>query len=296
MKELNLQDILSKTKDLKTKKVWYVSIVWRPNVWKSTFINSLIWEKISIVSNIPQTTRNKILAIYNDEDSQIIFYDTPGIHKSEKLINEKINSQAISSLNDSDIILYFIDSTREWWWEESFIKELISIVNKPVIKVYTKCDKKAKILIPKGAFMISSLDKIGFKDLLKEIKKYLKEWPMLFPEDIYTKQNVYFRISEIIREKVFLNTKEEIPHSIFIWVEEIVDEKDILKIVSYIYTETDSQKYIIVWKWWSLIWKIWKESREALESLFNKKVFLSLRVKVKKSWKKDEKFLNNMFS
>ena len=110
MQELNLQDILDNTSDLWSKKVWYVAIVGRPNVGKSTFINTLIWEKIAITSHIPQTTRNKILAMYNDEDAQIIFFDTPGIHESQKKFNAQVNSQALSSLNDADIVLYFIDS------------------------------------------------------------------------------------------------------------------------------------------------------------------------------------------
>ena len=111
MKELNLDEILAKTSDLtKEKKVWYVAIIWRPNAWKSTFVNSLLWEKISITSNIPQTTRKRVLAIHNDEESQIIFFDTPWIHESNKVFNEEINNVAIDSLKESDLILYFIDS------------------------------------------------------------------------------------------------------------------------------------------------------------------------------------------
>jgi len=303
MKELNLDEILAKTSDLtKEKKVWYVAIVWRPNAWKSTFVNSLLWEKISITSNIPQTTRKRVLAIHNDEDSQIIFFDTPWIHESNKVFNEEINNVAIDSLKESDLILYFIDSTREWGKEEEFIKKLISQVKVPVIKVYTKIDLKPKINIPNNdnIVKISSVTKDWFDKLLEKIKSYLPKWPMLFPEDVYTKQDMYFRISEIIREKVFLNTKEELPHSVYIWVEEIEDLtleknwKDLLKIVAYIYTETDSQKYIVVWKNGKLITKIWKEARIELEKIFEKKVFLALRVKVRKNWRKDEKLVKNL--
>jgi len=303
MKELKLEDILAKTTDLtKEKKVWYVAIIWRPNVGKSTFINSLLWEKVSITSNIPQTTRKRVLAIYNDDESQIIFFDTPWIHESSKLFNEEINKVAIDSLNEADLILYFIDTTREWWKEEDFIKKLISKVKVPILKVYTKIDQKPKINIPEkdDTIKISSLTKQGFDKLLKKIKEFLPKWPMLFPEDVYTKQDMFFRISEIIREKVFLNTKEELPHSIYIWVEEIEDlnkekdGKDLLKIVAYIYTETDSQKYIIVGKNWSLISKIWKQAREELEKVFWKKVFLALRVKVNKNWRKNEKLVKKL--
>jgi len=302
MQELNLQDILNSTDNLsQEKKVGYVAIIGRPNAWKSTFINSLLWEKVSITSNIPQTTRKRVLAIYNDDESQIIFFDTPWIHKSNKEFNEKINEVAIKSLEESDLILYFIDSSRPGWDEEKYIKELINKVKTPIIKVYTKSDLKPKITIPesKDTIKISSTTKEGFDKLLEKIKEKLPKGPLLFPTDIYTKQDMFFRISEIIREKVFLHTKEELPHSIYVWVEEIVEEKtkswkDLLKIVAYIYTDTDSQKYIVVWKWWSLIQEIWKEARQELEQIFEKKVFLALRVKVRKNWRKNENFTKNL--
>lgn len=303
MKELNLQDVLSETSDLtEEKKVWYVAIIGRPNAWKSTFINSLLWEKVSITSNVPQTTRKRVLAIYNDNDSQVIFFDTPWIHKSNKEFNEKINDVAIKSLEESDLILYFIDSSRPSWDEEKYIKELISEIKTPILKVYTKSDLKTKITIPEAngkTLKISSTTKEGFKNLLEQIKKNIPTWPLLFPTDIYTKQDMFFRISEIIREKVFMHTKEELPHSIYVWVEEINEEKtkswaDLLKLVAYIYTDTESQKYIVVWKWWTLITRIWKEAREELEKIFDTKVFLALRVKVRKNWRKNEVFTKNL--
>jgi len=299
MKELNLQEILENTTDLtKEKKVWYVAIIGRPNVWKSTFVNSLIWEKISITTNVPQTTRKRVLAIHNDQNSQIIFFDTPWLHKSDKKFNEQINNVAISSFKDADLILYFIDSTREWWEEEKYIKNVIDMVNKPVIKVYTKTDLEAKINIPENENIvkISSISKDWFEELLDKVKNHLKTGPMLFPEEFYTKQDIYFRISEIIREKAFLYTKEELPHSVYVWVEEIQEQDELLKIVAYIYTETDSQKYIVIWKWWSLISTIWKEARIELENIFNKKVFLALRAKTKKNWKKDDKIIKSILN
>lgn len=297
MIELNLSDILEKTQELKEKKVGYVAIIWRPNVGKSTFVNTLIWEKISITTDIPQTTRKKVLAIYNDDDSQIVFFDTPWIHKSTKKFNEEINNQAINALNEANLVLYFIDSSREWWEEENYIKSLIWQLKIPILKVYTKWDLESKWSIKKDAFKISSKTKEWFDELIAKIKEYLKVWIIFFWDDFYTKQDMNFRISEIIREKVFLNTKEELPHSIYIWVEEI-DEKDdnLLKIISYIYTETDSQKYILIWKNWWLVSKIWKEARVELERIFWKKVFLALRVKVNKWWKKDERLIKEMMS
>jgi GTP-binding protein Era len=296
MKELNLAEILSNTPELKEKKVWFVSIIGRPNAGKSTFVNALIWKKISITTNVPQTTRNKILAIYNDEKSQIIFVDTPGIHKSEKKFNSEINNQAISSLKDAELILYFIDSSREWGVEEKYIREIVDTVKIPVIRIYTKSDLPAKISIPESenVYKISSITKNWFNELVTKIQSHLQTGPTFFPDDFYTKQSMNFRISEIIREKVFENTREEIPHSTFIWVDEIEDNKKILKIVAYIYAESDSQKYVLIGKNGTLITKMWKEARISLEKIFWKKVFLALRVKVKKNWRKDEKFTKNL--
>lgn len=299
MKELKLQDILDNTDDLtKEKKVWYVAIIGRPNAWKSTFVNSLIWEKISITTNVPQTTRKRVLAIYNDEDSQIIFFDTPWIHKSEKKFNEQINNVAISSFKDAELILYFIDSSRTGWEEEKYIRSIMDMLNKPVIRVYTKTDLEAKINIPESnnVLKISSVSKDGFDILLNKVKSFLKVWPILFPEEYYTKQDIYFRISEIIREKAFLHTKEELPHSVYIIAEEINETDELLKIVAYIYTESDSQKYIVIWKGWKLIQAIWTEARKELEKVFDKKVFLALRAKVKKNWRKDDKLIKEILN
>ncbi len=299
MKELHLEDILKQTSDLTVeKKVWYAAIIGRPNAGKSTFINALIGEKISITSNVPQTTRRKVLAIFNDTESQIVFFDTPWIHFEEKMFNKEINAQAISTLRDSELVLYFIDSSRRTGEEERYIETILENVSVPILKVYTKRDLKSQIIIPKWEkiFEISSPHKDGFEKLIASIKNILPIGPLLFPEDFYTKQDMFFRISEIIREKVFLNTKEEIPHSIFISVEEIKDEENILKIVAYINAESDSQKYILIWKKGSLIAKMWKESRLELEEVFWKKVFLALRVKVRKNWRKNEKVVKGILN
>jgi len=297
MKELNLQDILDNTKELKEKKVGYVAIIWRPNAGKSTFVNTLIWEKIAITSHVPQTTRNKILAIYNDDISQIIFFDTPWIHESTKSFNSEINNQALSSLRDSELVLYFIDSSRDTGKEEEYIEDILTKINTPVFKVYTKRDLQARIKVPEGKniYEISSEDKSGFTDLVSAIQSELPTGPLLFSEDYYTKQSLNFRISEIIREKLFHELKEELPHSVFVAVEEIEDDERWMKRISaYVYTETDSQKYIVIGKWGTLITKVWKAARIELEEVFGQKVFLSLRAKVRKNWRKDEGFIKKM--
>ena len=300
MKKLELNDILGNTSELKDKKVWYVSIIWRPNSWKSTFINALIWEKVVITSNIPQTTRNKILAIYNDEESQIVFLDTPWVHESSKSFNIEMNSQAISSIADADVILYFIDTSRIRWTEEVYIEWFLMKAQKPIITVYTKNDLKAKYsesIVGQESISISSITREWFPELLNSIKSKLSSGPILFPEEYYTKQDMRFRISEIIREKLYGELKEELPHSIFVSTEEIDETTQpwLLRISAYIYTETDSQKYIVIGKWWTLLSRVWKLAREELESILWTKIFLALRVKVRKWWRKDEKLLKKMF-
>lgn len=291
MIELNKDDLLKNIS--KEKKVWYVAIIWRPNVWKSTFINSLLWEKVSITSNIPQTTRKRVLAIYNDDNSQIIVFDTPWIHQNEKIFNKEINKEAIKSLKDSELILYFIDSSRPYWDEEKEIEKILEFVQSPILTIYTKVDLTPQIEMStwENYFKISSIEKSWFQELIEKIKIFLPLWHPFYPEDYYTDQDIYFRISEIIREKIFLNTKEEVPHSVYVEVWEIEEEENIIKIQAYIYTETDSQRYIIVWKNWSLVTKIWTESRVDLEEILWKKIFLSLRVKTLEKWRKNEKII-----
>lgn len=247
MKELLLSDILQNTQDFSSKKVGYVAIVGRPNVGKSTFLNTLLGEKVSITSSVPQTTRKKVLGIYNDTDSQIIFVDTPGIHKSEKILNKSINAQALGSLRDVDLVLYFVDSSRILGEEETYIKSELETSGKKLLLIGTKSDLE-RLNSLEYDFLISSQESQGFEELLTEVKKHLPLGPMLFPKDMYTKQDVFFRISEIIREKVFQNTKEEIPHSIYVAVEEADDTSGMLRISAYIYTDSESQKYIMIGK------------------------------------------------
>lgn len=296
MQELNLQDILSNTMEITEKKVWYIAIIGRPNAWKSTFLNTLLWEKVSITSNIPQTTRKRVLAIFNDAESQIIFFDTPGIHKHAKEFNQQLNQEAIKSMRQAEWVLYFIDASREYGDEEKYIEELLEYINTPILKVYTKSDLPTKITKKSWdqSVEISSVEKKWFEVLLQKIKQFLPLWHPYYPDDYYTDQDIYFRISEVIREKVFLHTKEELPHSVYIEIGELDDTPEILKIQAYIYTESESQKYIVVGRSGSLVTKIGTEARMDLEAIFGKKVFLSLRVKVMEKWRKNEKIIKKI--
>lgn len=280
------------------KKVWYVALIGRPNSGKSTFINALIDEKVSIVSTRPQTTQKCIKWIYNDEDSQIIIFDTPWVNEGKEEFFIHLKWRVIDSLKNADIVVRFIDSTRTTWAEEDLITLILSNVDKPVIEVYTKIDLlKEKQLsgIQIDKFKISSINKSWFEPLLSEIKKNLKSWPLYYDEDYYTDQDYETRISEVIREKIFLNFKDEVPHSVFVEIGEIEDKPEILRIQAYIYVNSDSQKLIIIGKNANALTNIGTLARMDLEEIFGKKVFLALRVKVMPKWKKNKKLLSKLY-
>lgn len=297
MKKVKVSDFLENvTMHGIKKRVWFVAVIWRPNAGKSTFLNTLIGEKISITSNIPQTTRNKIIAIYNTPDSQIIFLDTPGIHLSEKKFNEEITARAKSAVSDANVVLHFVDGSRKLWDEEKALQEMVANIDKPIITVYTKADLPQKNDLDSQYkwIKISSETQDWFNELLMQIYEFLEFGPQLYPDDMYTQQKLFFRVSEIIREKAFFYVKEELPHSIFVQVEDIHEDSKLYKISSYIYVETDSQKYIVIGKQGSLIQKISTESRIDLEKILWKKVFLTVRVKVRKNWRKDEHLIKKL--
>ncbi|MDD2565970.1 MAG: GTPase Era, partial [Candidatus Gracilibacteria bacterium] len=220
-----------------TKKVGYVALIGRPNSGKSTFINALIDEKVSIVSSRPQTTQKCIKGIYNDEDSQIIIFDTPGVNEGKEEFFVHLKGRVIDSLKNADVVVRFIDSSRELGSEEDIISGILDISNKPLITVYTKSDIQ-KIKVPANSLQISSQDKSGFDELLVAIKSHLTVGPLFYDEDYYTDQDYETRISEIIREKIFLNFQEEVPHSVFVEVGEIEDKDKILRIQAYIYASS----------------------------------------------------------
>lgn len=280
--------------ELKQKKVWYVALIWRPNSGKSTFINHLIWEKVSIISDKPQTTRKVIKWIYNDEESQIIFFDTPWVNESNKEFNLTLNEKAIESIKEADLVVRFIDSSRTYWKEEETIENFLQFVDKKIIVVYTKSDLST--IQKNGEFYISSVTWDWVQELLQNIKNELKTGFQYYSDDHYTDQDIYTRITEIVREKIFTNFSEEVPHSTYVDVEDIEETNKLIKVNVTIYTETDSQKYIIIWKWWKNIADIWLAARTDLEKIFSKKFFLGLRVKVMPKWRKNKKIIWNILN
>lgn len=280
----------------------FVAIIGPTNVGKSTLLNNLLKTKVSIVTPKPQTTRNRILGIYHGDNFQIIFVDTPGIHDYVKtLLNKTMIDTAISAMKDVDLILLMIDAQDPDNPEVERIIEKMEELEKPAILVINKIDliRKPELLpmidqykdrYPFEAIVpISALKGDGLDILIEEIKKHLKPGPMFYPEDMKTDQPKEFMIAEIIREKIFFFTKQEIPYSCAVDVEFIQrdPEKDMIIISAKIYVETDSQKKIIIGQGGRMIKKIGQAAREELEFIFGKKVYLDLFVKVQKNWTKD---------
>ncbi len=279
-------------------KSGFVSLVGRPNVGKSTLLNSFLGSKVSIVSDKPQTTRNKIVGIYTEEKGQIIFLDNPGIHKPLHTLNKKMMEEVYSALEECDIILFIIDITKKWGKGDEFSLELLKKYKKPKFLLINKIDlvKKSKALpiIEKFKDMnifdeiipISALTRANFDILNQKIFEYLPEGELLYPEDSVTVVRRKFLISEIIREKILNMTKDEIPYSVAVLVDKVERrENGVLYIYAEIFVEKDSQKAILIGKKGQMISRIGKSARKELEFLTNTKIFLELVVKVKEKWR-----------
>lgn len=281
----------------------FVSLVGRPNVGKSTLMNSIVGKKVAITSSKPQTTRNIIQGIYNDSETQIVFVDTPGIHKPNHKLGTYLNEQAYFSINDVDVILMVLDINSEFGKGDNFVLEKVSSAKKPVILILNKIDKVPNEEILKKIdeykdiynfaeiVPVSALKSNNIKELVKTIRKYLPDNIKYYGDDQFTNKPITFMISEIIREKVFELTDEEVPHSITCVVENIEKKKDSYYILASIIVDRDSLKKIVIGKGGDKVKKIGILSRKELEELFNKKVFLELYVKTIPKWRDKEKYL-----
>ena len=287
----------------------FISLVGRPNAGKSTLLNSIMKRKVAIVSDKPQTTRNIIQGIYNDDDTQMIFVDTPGIHKPKHKLGQILNKEAYSSAMDVDIILYVVDASSEFGRGDQFVINFLNDVNKPVILVLNKIDKLnqeeilKKISLYKDLYdfseivPISALKEKSVNYLIDVIKKYLKDSIKYFDDDTYTNVSLKFLISEYIREKALMLTYEEVPHSITCITDSIEDNTNNLSISATIVVDRENLKKIIIGKNGEMIKKIGIMARRDIEALLGKKVYLDLFVKVVPNWKDKEQFLNeNGFS
>ena len=279
-------------------KSGFVAVIGRPNVGKSTLMNNLIGQKVAIMSDKPQTTRNKIMGVLTQQDAQIIFIDTPGIHKPKHKLGEYMVKEAEGSLREVEVILFVVDVTAEMGPGERYILDNLANARTPVILVVNKIDRieKPKLfpIIEKytAAFKfaavvpISALDQTNFDGLVAEIKNYLEPGPQYYPEDMITDQPERLVIAELIREKVLHLTKEEIPHAILVDIEEIVTRaNEDLYVRAVIYVERDSQKGIVIGAGGRLLKDIGRMARADIENLLGSKVYLDLWVKVKKDWR-----------
>ena len=289
-------------------KSGFVSIIGRPNVGKSTMLNQVLGQKIVIATDKAQTTRKRIKGILTNEKGQIVFVDTPGIHKPINKFGEFLLDEAKVSVPDSDLVLFLVDGSEPAGKGDKWIVEnVISKTKIPVVLVMNKLDKisnQEKITQNYQSYMelfeseipvikISAKTGKNKTKLIDLIMDYLPEGELLYPEDIVTEENMRSIVEEIVREKILLNTKEEIPHSVAIKVDRYEETPEIDRIYANIFCETKSQKGILIGKGGSLLKKIGTEARLDLENIVEKKVFLALQVKVEKDWRKNDKVLKN---
>ena len=287
-------------------KSGFVSLVGRPNVGKSTLLNSLVGYKIAITSDKAQTTRNSIQGIYNDDDSQIVFVDTPGIHKPKHKLGRRLNEEAYYSIDDVDIILFLMDVTMPFGKGDNFVLDKIKQAKKPTFLILNKVDKIKKdhllelilkykdIYDFKEIIPISALKKDNVTELINTLKKYLPDNVKYFPDEELTNTTIEFRAAELIREKVLRLTDEEVPHAVTCVVERYEDKKDKAIITATIIVERDSLKSIIIGKQGKMLKNIGSKARQDIEKMVGKKVYLDLFVKTIKNWRDKEKYLKEL--
>lgn len=285
-------------------KSGFVNIVGNPNVGKSTLMNRLVGEKISIITSKSQTTRHRIKGIVNEDEYQIVFSDTPGVVKPSYKMQECMLEFSKSALTDADIILYVTDVVEDIRKNEDFI-EKVNQNEAPVLLVLNKIDltkqekleelyDKWKQLIPRAEiFPISATENFNIDNLYKRIIALLPEGEPFFPKDELTDLPARFFVTEIIREKILLNYEKEVPYSVEVEVEEFKEDTKRIHIMAVIYVERDSQKGIIIGKQGEALKKVGTEARLDIEAFFGKKVFLNLYVKVQKDWRSKERDLKN---
>ncbi|EPR30089.1 MULTISPECIES: GTPase Era [Geobacillus] len=280
-------------------KSGFVAIIGRPNVGKSTFLNRVIGQKIAIMSDKPQTTRNKIQGVYTDDDAQIIFIDTPGVHKPKHKLGDFMMKVALNALREVDLILFMVNAEEGFGRGEAFIIERLKEVDTPVFLVINKIDRvhpdellplidRYKDLYPFAEIVpISALEGNNVDRLLEQIKERLPEGPQYYPPDQITDHPEQFIIAELIREKALHLTREEVPHSIAVVVERIErrEGSPTVYISAVIVVERDSQKGIIIGKQGRMLKEIGQRARADIEALLGSKVFLELWVKVQKDWR-----------
>ena len=286
-------------------KSGYVALLGRPNVGKSTLMNALIGEKIAITSAKAQTTRNKIMGVLNRTHSQIIFFDTPGVHKAKNKLGDYMVKTALDTIQDMDLVLFLVDATEKRGDGENFILEVLSQARRPVLLVVNKIDKlssKEQVLQAISSYTkdfefaavlpLSALQDKNFEELTIEIEKNLPIGPKYYDEEVLTDQPERAIAAEIIREKILTCTRDEVPHAVAVQVEEFKErENGDIFIRSTIFVERDSQKGILIGAKGAMLKKIGALARSDIEGLLQTKVFLELWVKVNNDWRNNKRSL-----
>ena len=286
-------------------KSGFIGIVGRPNVGKSTLLNAILGEKIAIVSDKPQTTRNTIRGIYTRDDLQMVFLDTPGIHKPRNKLGDFMVNAAVNTFNDTEAIVFIVDDKLSKGPGDKYIVDILKDVKTPKILVINKIDtmtpdeykeiydeyEEEKIF--SEIIGISAKENHNIDTLLKALENLLPEGPFFFPEDMVTDHPERFIVSEIIREKMLLYLDEELPHGVAVEIEQFEDEGSLVRISAVIYCEKKSHKGMIIGKQGRKLKGIGKSARQDIEALLGTKVFLQLWVKVKENWRDSDIMLSN---
>jgi len=291
-----------------------VGIIGRPNVGKSTLLNAVLGRKVAIVTHRPQTTRNRIVGVRTDDDSQIVFLDTPGIHEARKSLNRVMVETALATLDESDVLLYMVDAAEAAGRSQPVSKGNIAVLErlaaaaKPTLLLLNKIDRLRKDkLLPliqefssRADFLsvipTSALNGNGLDIVLGEVKKHLPDSTRYYPDDVLTDRSLDFIITEFVREQALLATKEEVPYSVAVSVE-LVEEREgkpMLYIAACIHVERKSQKGILIGKQGAMIKRIGQAARKELEAYLSKRVYLELRVRIEKDWTRSMKGLKRV--
>jgi GTP-binding protein Era len=284
-----------------------VALVGRPNAGKSTLLNAVLGDKVAIVSDKPQTTRNRIVGILTEARGQAVFFDLPGVHRPKHKMNSRMMLEVRSALEEVDLVLHLVDASVPWGGGESFLFDLLDPVPSTVLGVLTKVDlvRPRAALLPlierytgrrpgAGVVPISALQADGLDALLDEVFAAVPEGPPLYPDDITTTQTERFFIAEVVREKLLHRTRNELPYTTGVVVDFLDESDDLLRIDAVIYVERPSQKGIVIGRGGRMIKEVGSDARQELERLLGIRIYLQLHVKVHPRWRDDVRVLRDM--
>jgi GTP-binding protein Era len=288
------------------KRSGFVAVVGRPNAGKSTLVNALVGQKVAIVSDKPQTTRSRILAVVNREGGQIVLYDTPGIHKPMHRMNERMVEVAVQSVAQADLVVWVHDVTESFGPGDRYVRDRLKQAGRPVIVALNKIDRvekprllpllqqisaeiEALALVP-----ISALAKDGVEELASEVLKHLPEGEPLYPEDFLSDQPERFFVAEMVREQILRLTREELPYSVGVLIDRYEEGEKLVRIEASVLVERDGQKGILIGKGGQMLKAVGQAARHEIEAFLGSKVFLGLFVKVREKWREDPRILEQM--